>query len=198
MACGGGDACCGCGTCTGTCYAGCSSGSSSAGGCDGCDGGCSGCGSGCSFTCSGCSGCTGCSSGCSGSCGGCDACTGCTGSCEGQCNHGCSTTSATNAYNYINGSNGTQAIIYAAIYNNIRSVVASSLSRHGKTNSVSNVTAGTIIDDAKWNELRTALASFGSSYDPGAVNQGRTITATQRNNMITKAKSAFNLVKGRP
>jgi hypothetical protein len=88
--------------------------------------------------------------------------------------------------------------IQAQQHNWIREVITAAASRHGKTNGTSTVSAGTVVDDAKWNALRTVLLTWGSGYDPGAVSGGGSITKTQRTNMINKAKNAFNLVKGRP
>lgn len=154
---------------------------------DECNANCIGfCEGGCLKTCTGCSGsCTGCSGSCSGKC---------TGSCTGKCNFGCKSTANTNSYNSMTGS--LSDYIQAQQHNWIREVITAAASRHSKTNGTSTVSAGTVVDDAKWNALRTVLLTWGSGYDPGAVSGGGSITKTQRTNMINKAKSAFNLVKG--
>lgn len=179
-------------TCTGSCEGDCSSrcaddcwGDCDAACKDDCEGSCSGdCGDDCWGSCSGdCEGCTG---SCQGSCQG--SCKGCTGQCTGQCNAGCTNSAQESANNAIinmsNMLNASEAIT-------LRNYINSEMAKRGKTQNTNTVEAYKLAKAEWWNSLRTTLAQSISLNSSSAATSGETISLSDRQDIIDKAKTLY-------
>ena len=192
--------CAGCtGTCTGNCK-GCTncSGCSGCTGCGGacksnCSGGCKGCTS-CSGSCKGCTscsgGCKGCT-GCSGGCTSCTSCSGCTNTCTGACNSGCTNSTQTSAYAAL----ALATFLTAANINDISAFINREATRRGQSPTTVSKSAGQSVTATDMGTIKSNLSKAGQTAGYTA-SQGGTANATLGNDLITKAKAAYNQVIG--
>lgn len=151
-----------------------------------CSGGCKGCGSGCSGRCTGCG--SGCASGCSGCGSGCaSSCSGCSGSCSNACNTGCTSSTQTTSFNALTATSP----IHASEINELAAFIYRELQRRGVSATQQSVSVGGAATAALMTTLKTQLSSAGQTASYTAT-AGNTIQLVLINDLITKAKAAYN------